>query len=89
MEEMEVIIQVISLIKKFRFKNPYIKKSGCEYDHWIGDGYCDDINNNMNCSYDGGDCCGPVINTYYCMDCQCCDASGCNGTTANEGKYYS
>ena len=89
MEEMEVTIQDISLIKKFRFQNPYIKKLGCEYDHWIGDGYCDDINNNMNCSYDGGDCCGPVVNTYYCIDCQCCDASGCNATTANEGTYYS
>ena len=43
----------------------------------------------MNCSYDGGDCCGSVVNTYYCTDCQCCDASGCNGTVANEGKYYS
>ena len=89
MEEMEVTIQDISLIKKFRFQNPYIKKLGCEYDHWIGDGYCDDINNNMNCSYDGGDCCGPVVNTYYCTDCQCCDANGCNATTANEGTYYS
>ena len=67
----------------------HIKKLGCEYDHWIGDGYCDDINNNMNCSYDGGDCCGPVVNTYYCTDCQCCDANGCNATTANEGTYYS
>ena len=23
---------------------------------WIGDGYCDDINNNLACRYDGGDC---------------------------------
>ena len=32
----------------------------------IGDGYCDDINNNMNCNYDGGDCCGPNVITLYC-----------------------
>ena len=23
---------------------------------WIGDGYCDDVNNNLDCTYDGGDC---------------------------------
>ena len=25
--------------------------------HWITDGYCDDLNNNFECSFDGGDCC--------------------------------
>ena len=30
---------------------------GC-YKGWITDGYCDDINNNQDCNYDGGDCCG-------------------------------
>ena len=39
--------------------------SGCNTG-WIGDGYCDDINNDMNCNYDGGDCCGPNVNTQYC-----------------------
>ena len=24
---------------------------------WIGDGYCHKINNNLPCTYDGGDCC--------------------------------
>ena len=24
----------------------------------IGDDLCDDINNNMDCNYDSGDCCG-------------------------------
>ena len=33
---------------------------------WIGDTYCDDINNNLYCNYDGGDCCGPNINTGDC-----------------------
>ena len=23
---------------------------------WTGDGYCDDINNNIGCNFDGGDC---------------------------------
>ena len=38
---------------------------------WIADGYCDDINNNVDCTYDGGDCCGSNVNTAYCTDCQC------------------
>ena len=33
---------------------------------WISDGFCDDFNNNINCNYDGGDCCAPNINTQYC-----------------------
>ena len=38
---------------------------------WISDGYCDDINNNRDCTYDGGDCCGPNVNTDWCTVCQC------------------
>ena len=29
---------------------------GCE-NHWVGDGYCDDGNNNPECNFDDGDCC--------------------------------
>ena len=47
---------------------------------WIGDAYCDDINNNMDCSYDGGDCCGCNVNTQYCSVCGCLDPNG-SGTT--------
>ena len=46
---------------------------------WIADGYCDDVNNNMECSYDGGDCCDPDANTNYCDDCSCLDPNGGNG----------
>ena len=45
---------------------------------WIGDGYCDDINNSPDCTYDGGDCCGDNINTDYCTECQCLDPNGLN-----------
>ena len=38
---------------------------------WIADLYCDDINNNIECNYDGGDCCGPNANTLYCQECLC------------------
>ena len=38
---------------------------------WIGDGTCDDQNNHLQCNYDGGDCCGPNVNTDYCSQCLC------------------
>ena len=42
---------------------------GCN--QWFGDGYCDDANNNLDCNYDGGDCCGSNVNTLFCSECQC------------------
>ena len=51
---------------------------------YIGDGYCDDGNNNADCEYDGGDCCGLDINTDYCDECNCFELGGSNssyGTT--------
>ena len=39
--------------------------------NWIGDDYCDDINNNVNCNFDDGDCCGSNVNTQYCTECLC------------------
>ena len=47
---------------------------------WIGDGYCDDIDNNVECNFDGGDCCGPNVNTNYCTECLCLNE---NVTTTN------
>ena len=44
---------------------------GCNNPSWIADGYCDDENNNGECYYDGGDCCGPNIDTLYCTECIC------------------
>ena len=54
---------------------------------WIADGYCDDINNNLDCSYDGGDCCGPNVNTQYCNICQSLEGGGggSGGTTTTSG----
>ena len=46
----------------------------CDNSEWLGDGYCDGFANNHECHYDGGDCCGPDINTDYCWnDCYCRD----------------
>ena len=50
---------------------------------WIADGYCDDGNNNLDCTYDGGDCCGSNVNTLYCTECLCLEegGGGSSGTT--------
>ena len=48
-----------------------IQNSGGCNQGWIGDGYCDDMNNIEICNYDGGDCCGDNVNTQYCFRCQC------------------
>ena len=42
----------------------------------IGNGFCDDINNNKECIYDGGDCCGNCINTDFCTNCTCLQDEG-------------
>merc|ERR1719170_2111 len=45
--------------------------SGCEFPQWEGDGWCDDGNNNPDCTFDGGDCCGDDVKTTYCTACEC------------------
>ena len=54
-------------------------------DIYKGDGFCDDINNNFGCDYDGGDCCGESFNSKYCMACQCLQ-SGCKWSLMNNSK---
>ena len=53
---------------------------------WIGDGYCEDINNNLACTYDGGDCCGPNVNTILCTDCQCLENQNTKNCPKDENK---
>ena len=57
----------------------------------MGDGYCDDVNNNLECNYDGGDCCGSNVNVQYCTECQCLDVGGGGGegTTTSSGTTNS
>jgi len=43
----------------------------CAIPEWFGDSYCDDENNNADCGFDGGDCCGDDVNTTYCSACDC------------------
>ena len=39
--------------------------------YWVGDGFCDDINNNEACGYDNGDCCGLSMEKNFCVQCIC------------------
>merc|ERR1712210_181229 len=57
-------------------------KGTCKSKAYVGDGNCDDENNNCGCKYDGGDCCLPKVVKTYCKDCSCVDPKQkkkCNG----------
>ena len=45
----------------------------CDYVELVGNGHCNDEANNIDCLYDGGDCCGGCANTDQCLDCLCHD----------------
>ena len=47
----------------------YKENGGISY--WVGDGFCDDINNNEACDYDDGDCCGLSMKKNFCVKCIC------------------
>ena len=40
----------------------YLLIAGCSFPSLHADGYCDDVNNNEACFFDGGDCCGSNVN---------------------------
>ena len=57
---------------------------GCNLPLFYGDDYCDDENNNAECQFDNGDCCGSNVNIIFCTECQCLSDEGSiggNGTT--------
>ena len=43
----------------------------CGSQNWISDGQCDDEANNVECQYDGGDCCLPSPILSFCNICVC------------------
>ena len=43
----------------------------CSNGTLVGNGICNDETNNVECYFDGGDCCGACINTEYCSQCIC------------------
>ena len=59
----------VSLSKKNIINDPILGLGG--QSEWIGDGFCDDINNNEYCDFDNGDCCGTNVEKKFCIDCKC------------------
>merc|ERR1712003_585393 len=58
--------------------------STCGAPSYVGDGNCDDNNNNEGCAYDGGDCCaksveGGKVKETYCQQCACIDPANQGG----------
>ena len=51
----------------------------CLFPENVSDGYCHDYNNNIECGFDGGDCCGSCINKEYCSGCECLNKVANNG----------
>ncbi len=45
----------------------------CHQNHLllVENGFCEDKSNSPECSYDGGDCCWPLINDPFCSNCVC------------------
>ena len=54
----------------------------------IGDGFCQDYNNNRHCSFDGGDCCGPCVNREFCTECKCKTGETNKITNARVGNGF-
>ena len=67
----------------------YFIISDCNNPSFVGDGYCDDDTNNVDCEFDKGDCCGSLILTQYCHFCDCTQYSTPSWTTtANISNFY-
>jgi hypothetical protein len=60
----------------------------CQFRTLIGDGFCQDYNNNRHCSFDGGDCCGPCVNRELCTECKCKTGDTDKITNARVGNGF-
>ena len=64
------------------FNDNYILITDCMgFVQYIGDGYCDDENNNEMCEFDQGDCCLEEVKTDFCTDCICYEGNSTMSTT--------
>ena len=45
--------------------------SNCPSSSLVGDNVCDDPLNNLDCNFDGGDCCGLRVSYDFCTNCTC------------------
>ena len=57
--------------RKFNWKEKSFNIADGGRSEWIGDGFCDDMNNQKLCDFDSGDCCGAFTKIHFCMECRC------------------
>ena len=85
LKAINIMVEISSLLLVFTWAIPVVAQyESCPEDlSWSGDGYCDAGLNNLECGYDGGDCCkctcanGPMYACGYagfsCVDPECLD----------------
>ena len=62
------------------------KKLNCNQE-FKGNNACHDENNNVGCEWDGGDCCGPNVKLFPCIQCQCLDPNY-QGSKCKQDSYF-
>ena len=67
----KVLLEISRAMEQFSHFQIIILICGEGCNEYIGDGYCDDVNNNLDCTYDGGDCCLDYVYEDYCDECLC------------------
>ena len=50
---------------------PIFDYTSCNYTAIALDAICDDVANTPECNFDGGACCGEVVDKSYCVECEC------------------
>ena len=66
---------------------PYFEVKQCKYEQ-ISDGICNDVNNNEECKWDGGDCCGDDVVMTECLACECLEPFRWNDNNCNEFRRF-
>ncbi len=63
--------------------------SHCCYNiHWSNDGFCDESNNNLQCLFDGSDCCVEEADCSYCEGDGCiCHETGISHCSGNDASH--
>ena len=66
---------------------PNFEVKQCKYKH-ISNGICNDVNNNEECKWDGGDCCGDDVVTTECSACECLEPFRWNDDNCDELRRF-
>ena len=59
----------------------------CNYKQ-INNGICNDVNNNKDCFWDGGDCCGDNVVMAECSSCECLEPFRWNDDDCDEFRRF-